>query len=190
MAVDPNGKYVYITGEFRGQRTNSIGGTEGQVKLWREQNLTGGSDWYEDEYYREPKRPKNESYTFNTTPGTTTQPSTAPSRTFSGGGSGGGGGSRTGVGASATSPNSPKSLSALASLLGGGAANVGTVGNVGGGGSLPIGSEPPIEPIEPQLTGSETSAGHVALSAPGAGRGGIGQRIPPSLAALLKVKVY
>lgn len=91
---------------------------------------------------------------------------------------GGGSGGRSGGGG----------LEGLGALAGMGKISAGTVGAPAGG-SAPIDVDPPEDPMTPQGMGSAVGGGQ-ELEAPGAPRSGLGNRLPPSLAALLKPKVY
>jgi hypothetical protein len=86
---------------------------------------------------------------------------------------GGGGGSLAG-------------LSGLAGGAGGGGPQIG----MGAGGGNPVDVAAPEEPMGPMDLGGPGQAGGQMLSGPTTGRRGLGQRVPPSLAALLKPKVY
>ncbi len=127
-----------------------------------------------------------------------------------------GGGSSSGGGGSAppapSSPSSPatstagdsSSLGAMRSLAGmsspSSGMSVGGLGatSVGAGAGVGLdmsGAGNPIASTPPQAPGSSTDlppnlAGGQSLNAPGADRQGLGQRVPPSLAAMLKPKVY
>jgi hypothetical protein len=80
-------------------------------------------------------------------------------------------------------------LAGLEGLIGGGSGGAGMVGMAGGSGSLPIDSAPPEDPITAHTGGSQET-GPMALIGPGGLRSGLGSRLPPSLAALLKPRVY
>lgn len=130
-----------------------------------------------------PKGPGG-SYTFG-------GPNSGGGNRSGGGGGGNSGGGSTGAGSGSGRSGTP-SAPALEGLIGAGG-NPGTVGGgmgAGGSSNVPVNSAPPIDPMSSFLTGAESSAGGINLSAPGAGRDGIGQRTPPSLAALLRVRSY
>ena len=135
------------------------------------------------------KLPKGGKYKFSTGGGA--EPPPMGGAGGSGGGGNGGGGA-AGVmpysGASKPSGRSGGSLEGLAGLAGMGSISAGQVGAPGAG-DAPIDVDPAIEPMTPQGMGNAVGGGQM-IEAPGSLRGGLGNRMPPSLAALLKPKVY
>lgn len=77
------------------------------------------------------------------------------------------------------------------------ASGIGT-GSAGGGGSIsmgattgaPVDTPVPETPMPSAQFGADPAGGSQSLSGPMQGRQGLGQHVPPSLAGLLKVKVY
>lgn len=135
-----------------------------------------------------PNRPNDETFTFSTNVSDESGgPIPPPVRYPTGAGAGGG---AAGGSAGRQDGSRSNSLAGLSSLLAGAPSMAGGVGIGGGIGGPAINEEPGIEDIPSQLMGSEASAGHIQIGAPGSGREGLGQRLPPSLAALLKMRVY